>query len=521
MLCCFVMWQSVAYVVWCGVRDISPNKTDQTKPPKRNYPNETTQVKGVREFLCGGSLVCESYSVRTALRHGETPELVLVKRPPPHAADEEESVSERELVYEELAPPSIIPMTESDYQHQHSSRPLRDREWQDVETLPHREVSLPWRVRVRAVSHCGPEELPRLDESVASLFVRSFLFHGGEVLRGSVRSTPLVARSANPRWSEWLRHRSEDLLSDLPINTIPREARVAFLLCGSSSPELPAPRPEGERDRDRERDKARLLAWVVVQLFDQYGKMASGRQAVRLWPHEGGGVREAERKKEKEIAAASAAGGSPLDEETSFLFRCTNRDNACQHAGRPSTTLYLEFNTFAVPVVAPFFDVDAQPPDPKMLLPIAENKYLECLRRIEFLVNTDPLFILSDEDKHLLWGCRHALVSIPLALPKVCMCIDWTKPVLVRELHRLLALWVPPTAPVSALELLGYKFADFRLRAYAVQLLDQLDDDTLALYLLQLVQCIKFEPYHDSPLVRFLLRRALANPYQVGHPFFW
>lgn len=32
---------------------------------------------------------------------------------------------------------------------------------------------------------------------------------------------------------------------------------------------------------------------------------------------------------------------------------------------------------------------------------------------------------------------------------------------------------------------------------------------------------LKFEPYHDSPLKRFLIERALSNPMNVGHYFFW
>jgi len=38
---------------------------------------------------------------------------------------------------------------------------------------------------------------------------------------------------------------------------------------------------------------------------------------------------------------------------------------------------------------------------------------------------------------------------------------------------------------------------------------------------LQLVQALKYEARHDSALARFLLRRALRCPHQVGHTFFW
>ncbi|KAL4144704.1 hypothetical protein PRNP1_013830 [Phytophthora ramorum] len=41
------------------------------------------------------------------------------------------------------------------------------------------------------------------------------------------------------------------------------------------------------------------------------------------------------------------------------------------------------------------------------------------------------------------------------------------------------------------------------------------------LYLLQLVQALKNERYHDSALARFLLMRALTNPSQIGYLLYW
>lgn len=45
-------------------------------------------------------------------------------------------------------------------------------------------------------------------------------------------------------------------------------------------------------------------------------------------------------------------------------------------------------------------------------------------------------------------------------------------------------------------------------------------DDKLLMYLLQLVQVLKFESYLDCALGQFLLRRALSNT-TIGHYFFW
>ena len=61
----------------------------------------------------------------------------------------------------------------------------------------------------------------------------------------------------------------------------------------------------------------------------------------------------------------------------------------------------------------------------------------------------------------------------------------------------------------DALELFDARYADPVVRAYAVERLASLNNGDLVDLLLQLVQVLKYEPYHDSPLARFLLRRAL------------
>jgi hypothetical protein len=35
------------------------------------------------------------------------------------------------------------------------------------------------------------------------------------------------------------------------------------------------------------------------------------------------------------------------------------------------------------------------------------------------------------------------------------------------------------------------------------------------------VKVLKYEAFHDSPLARMLLRRALLAPYKIGHLLFW
>jgi phosphatidylinositol-4,5-bisphosphate 3-kinase len=71
-----------------------------------------------------------------------------------------------------------------------------------------------------------------------------------------------------------------------------------------------------------------------------------------------------------------------------------------------------------------------------------------------------------------------------------------------------------------ALQLLDYQIADEDVRRLGVKRLEELPNDELELYLLQLVQVLKFEPYYDNPLARFLLKRALLSK-RLGFRFFW
>lgn len=139
---------------------------------------------------------------------------------------------------------------------------------------------------------------------------------------------------------------------------------------------------------------------------------------------------------------------------------------------------------------------------------------------VEEIICRDPLATVTPEEKDLLWGYRYVLTRHPRALPKVLKSVNWGNRQSVLEMYRLLHAWTQP-GPLTALQLLDSQFPDPNVRAYAVACLENLPDDDLALYLLQLTQVLKYEPFDDSALSRFLLRRALLRPRLLGHELFW
>jgi len=122
-------------------------------------------------------------------------------------------------------------------------------------------------------------------------------------------------------------------------------------------------------------------------------------------------------------------------------------------------------------------------------------------------------------DKDLLWKFRFSLARSPRSLTKFLKCVTWSDPVEAKQaVEKLLPLW-GQVGVDDALELLGPGFGNHGVRAFAVRRLEGADDDELLLYLLQLVQALKFEDT-DSGLSQFLIDRSVANAV-LGTSFHW
>lgn len=117
-----------------------------------------------------------------------------------------------------------------------------------------------------------------------------------------------------------------------------------------------------------------------------------------------------------------------------------------------------------------------------------------------------PTFPLSSEEQDLIWKYRFYLSTHKKALTKFLKCINWQTATEVRQALNLLDLWVPMDVE-DALELLSPNFQHPALRRYAITRLRQAQDDDLLLYLLQLVQALKYENFEDI----FAARRAFMN----------
>ena len=140
--------------------------------------------------------------------------------------------------------------------------------------------------------------------------------------------------------------------------------------------------------------------------------------------------------------------------------------------------------------------------------------------RLSQIARKDPLYRLTREDKNLLWQFREHIMTNDTLLPKLLRSVDWGNRAMVQEGYRVMYAWEQPR-PIVALTMLNDHFPDPKVRGYASLCLERMRDETLSQYILQLTQTLKHEPFHDSGLARFLLRRAIRNTRLLGHQLFW
>lgn len=114
--------------------------------------------------------------------------------------------------------------------------------------------------------------------------------------------------------------------------------------------------------------------------------------------------------------------------------------------------------------------------------------------QLNAIVSYPPTKALTSEEQDLVWKFRYYLMSQKKALTKFLKCLNWQAQAEVKIALELLSSWQPMDTQ-DALELLTPQFQHPQVRSYAVARLSQATDEDLLLYLLQLVQALKYENY--------------------------
>ena len=147
---------------------------------------------------------------------------------------------------------------------------------------------------------------------------------------------------------------------------------------------------------------------------------------------------------------------------------------------------------------------------------------------LNMIMSYSPTHVLTPEETDLVWKFRYHLTRDKRALTKFVKSVNWSDQSESKQAIQVLGRWTEIDVD-DALELLGPSFVNQAVRSYAVDRLRKSDDRELLLYLLQLVQALKYEHIsadsgqestQDSSLASFLIQRAAAN-FMLGNYLHW
>ncbi|KAK5876708.1 hypothetical protein CesoFtcFv8_026037 [Champsocephalus esox] len=444
------------------------------------------RVCGREEYLYGDTPLQDFNWVRQCLKNGEEIHLAMEDAPDP----------DLDLVQKENWA-QVDDCTGVAGTHEQLTIDEKDHE--RVFTISMWDCNRKFRVKVLGIDI---PSLPKAPELI--VFIEASIFHGQQLLAQERTSSKNFNEEV--LWNCWLEF-------NIKIRDLPKGARLNLqVICGkrpltpTSKGTLSYQDTAASTGSHEGKTKSRLLYYVNLLLIDHRSLLRQGEFILHMW-----------KMPEKSEESSSSINADKLTS-------ATNPDKASAMA------IAILLDKYCYPVVLPK-SRDACRDGGGGGEEAAEGgergqrempNHLK--KQFAAIVNTDPLHPLSPEDKELLWHFRTECMRDPRAYPKLLASVRWGKQEDVLATHRLLersSAWDSSGLDVGlAMQMLDCHYSDAQVRSMAVRKLETLEDDDVLRYLLQLVQAVKFEPYHDSALVRFLLKKALRSK-RIGHFLFW
>eukprot|EP01083_Nonionella_stella_P014829 41526_1 len=510
-----------------GVEKLDP-------PHNKERKDFILKVVGQEAFMYGRRKIIDYEAVRNAVRNENDVEFVLIKRKDFKQRVEAERQKQKE--YEEhfktAYPLKVTEPGEDGQPNPHLKYETLAKN-ANINTMSHLNnkgelfkatdvISLydcEWHYRLKIEGLTNVTSLPRFDmTTMKSVYVVAELWMGDMIFDHATLCTQNSLPLNDIRWGQWLSSRNQT------FSQIPRESILCFMVMAVTG----ATDNTGSKNANTKKKKYntslsssqnlknghQCLAWCRLPFIDHQHRLRSGKYLLNLW----------------EIPQFKLSKDGPKTDphkDRPFRYRGVTRDKFVKQIEPEQCQLLIEFDEFAFDVIAP---IHLPPP-----LTGAKGKaggavggklnHQQLTKQqkqlIASILQKTPLERLEMKEKTLIWQSRDLLWHDPSALPAFLRSVNWTNLLHIAEAHKYLDLWAHPKRPEDALEFLDYKFADTKVREKAIFWLEDLHDGDLNKILLQLVQCLKYEPHHNSALSRFLLERSLKNPYQIGHFFFW
>ncbi|XP_039617126.1 phosphatidylinositol 4,5-bisphosphate 3-kinase catalytic subunit gamma isoform [Polypterus senegalus] len=426
------------------------------------------RVCGRDEYIFGDVPIKNFHWVRQCLKNGDEVHLVLESPPDP----------DKDIVQKEDW--SLVDDC-TGVAGSHEQLTIKEKDHEKLFTISLWDCNRKFRVKILAIDI---PVLPRNSELI--VFVEASIFHGQQLLAQQRTSSKPFTEEV--LWNIWLEF-------DIKIKDLPKGARLSLqVYCGKIQSQISKSNFQDSNNFDS-KSKNRLLYYVNLLLIDHRSLLRQGEYILHMWKMP---------EKSEDHSSVNA------DKLTS----ATNPDK------ESSMAIVIMLDKYAYPVVLPK-SLDSSGAESGRS---ARDMPNHLRKQFEDIVKTDPLYPLSPEDKELLWHFKNECMKCPQAYPKFLNSVQWGKQAAVYTTHCLLEnedTWDRNKLDVGlAMQLLDCNFSDEKVRTMAVRKLENLEDDDVLRYLLQLVQAVKFEPYHDSSLARFLLKRALRSK-RIGHLLFW
>jgi len=342
-------------------------------------------------------------------------------------------------------------------------------------------------------------------------------------------------------WNQWL---------ELPVmfSDLPSDALLCFTVFDCTGP--------GERE---------AVGGSSISVFGKKGVLRAGMMDLVVWPSTAGGadtpgkVVDSDKEQYHRLAKLTKkyhAGKIPaIDWLDRLAFAEMERIGQREKAASAKMYLNVEFPQtvdMGLPIAVVYFEaggdrqVAAPPssalvtlPDPEIGLEnLVEAKHHRLARsartgiyerdlkpnpevrnRLTQVLGTPTTQPLTGEELDLIWRYRYYLAQNKKAMAKFVKCVNWSVVVEAEQAMELIRAHWAPMDVEDALELVGPNWQHPDLRRYAVGRLAQATDEDLQLYLMQLVQALKFE-VASGDLAGFLIERANSNA-SLSNYLYW
>nr|XP_039271894.1 phosphatidylinositol 4,5-bisphosphate 3-kinase catalytic subunit gamma isoform-like isoform X1 [Styela clava] len=442
-------------------------------PEDATYSEYVMKVCGLNDYIWGNYRIIDFVYIRECLSRDVEPNLALC---PPLMESEDAIPDDHD--------PWYLVDESTGVTEEHQQLTIINKNHNEIVALSLWDMTRKFQIKILGLDYLSIED--EIVEEPDEVYVEACLYHGQFQLAPPIKTDP-IKFTESLRWFCWLKF-------DIQIRNIPKEARINVNVVGVYKTKSVKVKI-GLKPTDNDGEQHLVLRWSNMQLLNHRSVLLTGNQVFCMWP---------------------------MSQNEDISFETHTATSAPNEGGGNNTTvtkLHIELETYMHPVAFPRgapSSITASEDTTAEKEPVHGSPEWG---QLEEILKQDKLHDLDKKSKDLLFKYRLYCRNRPNTLPKLLISVNAANLESMCKMRNLLETW-PAISVEVALELLDSQFVDEKIRAFATNTLKKLTNKKLLAYLLQLTQALKFEPYHDSALARFLLTRSLKSK-RIGHYFFW